>query len=109
MLLPEAPETATARTKTIIVAEKVNNATLLIWPLVSVEPPGKCLPACENVSRQDASHDPAPNEPTEAQAALLVALSASAKSPLSGLPGKHSGTCGGKAFPDVVAADRALV
>jgi hypothetical protein len=44
MLLPEAPETATARTKTIIVAEKVSSATLLIWPLVLVKPPSKCLP-----------------------------------------------------------------
>jgi len=40
---------------------------------------------------------------------LLVALSASAKSPLSGLRGKHSGTCRGKALPDVISAHCALV
>jgi hypothetical protein len=58
---------------------------------------------------QDASDDHGLREPTEAQGVLLVALSASAKSALSGLRGKHSATCRGKALPDVISADCALV
>ena len=38
-----------------------------------------------------------------------MALSASAKSPLSGLRGKHSATCRRKALPNVISADCALV